>query len=223
MKLFYNKIVFVVALLFSASAFSAPVAPILNLTAVSGTVSSGDTVKFNLSFSDPVSDFSGMFLDIAYDSNYLTPLYGLGDFFGTPDQSCTGVNCGSRSFDLFDDDFFYSDPSISGIAYLDVLPLFPLVGPLTDIGFISFLVGENLSVDDILTVVTASGDYDTLADPFDPNVFPITFDITGQSSVTILAKAPSSGGTVPTPEILPLILIGLASLFSVVSLRKRRI
>jgi len=209
MKLFYNKIVLLTALLFSASVFAVPgSSPTLNMIADPGSVSSGDTLRFDLSFSEPVSDFFGMSLDFSYDSSYLTPLYGLGGF-----PSCSGTNCGSSTTDLDYYDFFG--------ATLDVYPfIVSPTDPLTDIGFISFLVGENLSVDDILTVVTASGFYDTLAAPFDPNIFSETFDIRAQGSVTILAK---ERGTVPTPEVLPLMLIGLASLFSAVSLRKRRV
>ena len=207
MKQFYSRFVLIVALLFSCSAYSVPVPVSLDMIASPGAVSLGDSVRFDLSFSEPVGNvadpFFGMFLDIGYDSNYLMPLYGLGVL-----GSCTGGNCGSASADLA---FYDPFPPIPEFAYLDIYPLDPPPDSISGIGFITFEVigDENTDID---TLVTADGFYDTES--------LIKELISGQGSVTILASQ-TPPGTVPEPSLPALMLISLVSLF-LVSIKKKR-
>ncbi len=204
MKLFYCKFILIITLLFSCSAFATP---IINMTASPDPAVQGGTVIFDLSFSEPVGSFSdhffGMTLEVVYDSTYLMPQYGLGFL-----ESCIGTNCGSTSIEFYDDDLAFYDSGASDMAVLDIYPLFLPLDYIMDIGFITFDVIGNESTD-VDTLVTANGFYDTLSLISEP--------ISGEGSVTIKG----SSVPVPAPGILPLMLIGLASLFSTAIIRRK--
>lgn len=202
---FYRLFILTFVLLFSSPLLATPV---LNIVPDNSLVSKGDTVRFNLAFSESVGgtpdDFLGMSLYFSYDTNFLKPLYGLGTDWQGNANGCTYVNCGSNVWpDLYDDDFRFFDDS--GSTALTINPFWSPLSALTDIGFISFEVIADNSVDTLISIA-ANGTYDTFYQSFIP--------ISGAGSVTVQASQ-SPPGTIPEPALLSLMLIGLAGLFAV--------